>query len=494
MAKQDRIVSNWLALARSFNYDIKAGGAAMLARARELFANDPYTKKIVRSFKKGIVGPDGFVLRNKAGEWQSFGSEYKFIKDDLANGMINEAWYQYGVKKYCSVEEDETFRHYSGTLAQTVFVDGEVFIRKLAGKFNPYGFTTQLITSEQVDWKLIKSLPNGNFIIMGIEVTPYYKKIAYWVRKHSPKTEVDYGYTWTNNYDRIPADQMIHLFNKETVHQLRGITQLAPVGIRLKMLYQFEESALTKALASARIPGVISKQLNQNPLDGPGIQVDSKDGEDNWLLELEDGQYLKVKDGYEMKPMDSDYPHPLHKSFTDTNLHGVSAGVDMAYHTVASDYSQVNYTSSRTALLDERDGFKDSQSWFAENLLSPFFTAWLEMAIISGQLNLPITKLEKFDKPYWIGRRWDWVDPRNEAEANIIALQSFQKTFESVLAERGLDLDEQLQEVADEKQKFADKGLGDLYELLMTKYTAKDTGQPAPSNGNGKAYKELHYQ
>lgn len=489
MAQQNRLTNDWLAIARSFNYDIKAGGAAMLARGRELFQNDPYARKIVRSFKKGIVGPSGFVLRNKGGEWIRAGDDFKFVQDKVANAMINEAWRRWGKKKYSSIEGDETFRHFCGTLARTVFIDGEIFIKKLAGKkYNKFGFTTQLITSEYCDWRLSKKLPNGNWIVMGIEVTPGWKKVAYWFRKNNPYSEVQYSYNWSANYDRIPAEKIIHLFPKETAHQLRGITLFAPIGIRLKMLYGFEEGALIRSRASANIPWVLQHQ--KDALAPPGVTGDSKDSDGNIIQELEQGQIYKLDEGWEAKNLESDYPHAMHKSFTDVNLHGAAAGSDMAYSTVSSNYAGMNYTVSRTAQLDERDGWKDMQSWFAENLLSPIFTTWLEMAILSGQLNLPPNKMEKFDKPEWGGRGWKWVDPKKEAEANIIALQSFQKTFEQILTESGYDVEEQLDQIVSEKKLFEDRGLGDLYNLLMTKYVVQPDGlvdATSGNNGNGKA-------
>lgn len=492
MAKQNRLTNDWLAIARSFNFDIKAGGAAMLARGRELFQNDPYARKIVRSFKKGIVGPNGFVLRNKAGEWIRAGDEFKFVYDKVANAMINEAWWQWGIKKHCSIEGDETFRHYCGMLAQTVFIDGEVFIKKLSGKkYNKFGFTTQVITSEYVDWRLNKKLEGGNSIVMGIEVTPGWKKVAYWFRKNNPLAEVQYGYNWSANYDRISAEDIIHLFVKETAHQLRGITMFCAVGIRLKMLYGFEEAALVRTRATANVPWIVQRQ--KDALAPPSPTVDSKDKDGNMITELEQGQIYMPADGYEVKSMESDYPHPVHKAFTDVNLHGIAAGTDMAYSTVSSNYAGMNYTVSRTAQLDERDGWKDMQSWFAEQLLSPLFAPWLEMAILSGQLNLPAGKMEKFDKPEWGGRGWKWVDPKKEAEANIIALQSFQKTFEQILTESGYDLEEQLDQIVREKIAFEEKGLGDVYNLLMTKYVVKPDGiEPAaPEPTNGEANKKL---
>ena len=93
MAKMDRLTADWLSFVRDFNYDLKVGGSRLIARARELYQNDPYAKKLVTEKRKGIVGPKGFVLRNNAGEFGIQNGGYKFLKDNLANGIINEQWW-----------------------------------------------------------------------------------------------------------------------------------------------------------------------------------------------------------------------------------------------------------------------------------------------------------------------------------------------------------------------------------------------------------------
>ena len=499
MAKIDRLKADWLSFAKSYNYDISVGGSAMLARGRELFQNDPYARNIVRNFRNGIVGENGFTLRNKAGEWQQFGSEWKFVLDTVANSKINELWYRYGIEKCVSIEGDETTRSYFGTILNSVFTDGEVFIKKLKGKqYNKYGFTTQLITSEQVDWKLNKDLPSGNMIVMGVEVTPYWKKVAYWVRKHNPKTEMQTGYSWSTNYDRIDADKVIHLFKKETVHQLRGITQFAPVGVRLKMLYGIEEAALTRVRSVANIPWVfeeIPNALNGGTLAGVGQSADSSG---NQLIELEEGQTFQAPKGYQVKSMEADFPGGTFGPFVDGNLHGVSAGVGQGYASVSGNWNGYNYSVSRAAQQSEREEHKDNQSWFAEQCVNEIFTALLEMSLASGALSLPAGKFDKFNNPYWFGRRWQYANPKDEMESNILGLQSFQKTFEQILADQGLDLEEQLDQIVTEKKLFDGKGLTDLYNMLMTKYNVAPAQpvkeEPAGSNnGNGKAKHLMEY-
>ena len=497
MAQVDRLTADWVAFVRSFNFDIAAGGMRMLARARELFENDPYTKKLVGEKKKGIVGPKGFTLRNKAGEFIIQDGTLKFVKDKVANGIINEAFWQYSKNKYCTIEADETFRKHCGTLVQTVMVDGEVFIKKLPGaKHNEFGFTTQTITSEYCDWKLNRELPNGNFIVMGIEVTPGWKKVAYWFRKHNARTEVQYGYNWTRNYERITADKIIHLFIKETVHQLRGITLLAPAGIRLKMLYGFEEAALVNSRATANIPWAIEKQKDAMAPPDP-LQGQSKDSDGNIIEEIEKGQIYKVADGYTAKTLHGEYPHPLHPSFVKSNLRAVAGGSDIGYSTISGDYESVTWHSGKLEKQNEQDAFKEGQSWFEEDYLWEIFTSWLEMAMLAGKLKfpngklLPAEKFKKFNAPVFHGRTWEYTDPKKERESNIIALQTGEKTFEQLYAERGIDLEEQLDAMAEQREMFKSRGLDEIWNLIMTKYKVQDSSIDdivEGNNGNGKAH------
>ena len=70
-------------------------------------------------------------------------------------------------------------------------------------------------------------------------------------------------------------------------------------------------------------------------------------------------------------------------------LREVAAGVGVSYETLSRDYSQSNYSSSRLALLDDRDQWRVLQTWLIEKFLKPIFCDWLDHAVLSGRLNLP---------------------------------------------------------------------------------------------------------
>ena len=478
MAKVDRLTNDWLTQAKTLNADLRSSLSTMIARARDIATNDPYAKKFIRLVSKNLIGPDGFTLRNKAGDYR----DGKFTLDKLANRIIQDAWWEWGKPQFATVTGNTSFREFCRMAAQSCAIDGEVFIRILKGKnVNDYGITLQLIEADYVDEKMNYVLDNGNFIMMGIEVTPYRKPIAYHFKKVILDREL-YTSRTAYEYERVPADQVIHLFYREMPSQVRGLTWLAPSAIRLKMLMGYEEAALINARASADKHMVVQRK---DSMSGEFTGQD-KDADGNVVQDLEPGEVYQLPFGWEMASWDPKYPDAQHDAFAKINLMGISSGLDVSYHSLSSNVSDVNYTSSRTALLDERDTWKTMQAWFIETFVAPVFTQWLDMSMLTEMINLPYTKFEKFNQPFFYGRRWDWVDPQNEVQANILAHDNLHKPLAVILAERGMDLEETLEEFQLEKELLA------KYDVQIVK---KESAQQKPSNGNGKSNgkaKEYH--
>ena len=51
-------------------------------------------------------------------------------------------------------------------------------------------------------------------------------------------------------------------------------------------------------------------------------------------------------------------------------------------------------------------------------------TASPRYARLSGALNLPATKYDKFSAIEWKSRRWQWVGPLKDTQANVIAVDN----------------------------------------------------------------------
>ena len=84
---------------------------------------------------------------------------------------------------------------------------------------------------------------------------------------------------------------------------------------------------------------------------------------------------------------------------------------------------------------------------------------WLETNILNGTLNLPAAKLEKFNAPDWKPRRWAWVDPEKDINAQIKAVENHFKSKRQVIAESGGDIEDVYKDIKRDEELAEDVGL-----------------------------------
>jgi capsid protein len=67
-------------------------------------------------------------------------------------------------------------------------------------------------------------------------------------------------------------------------------------------------------------------------------------------------------------------------------------------------------------------------------------------ARLSGALNLPAAKYDKFSAIEWKPRRWQWVGPLKDTQANVIAVVNGFKSRQGIISEAGGDIEDVLDE------------------------------------------------
>jgi capsid protein len=123
-------------------------------------------------------------------------------------------------------------------------------------------------------------------------------------------------------------------------------------------------------------------------------------------------------------------------------LRGASAGMGISYNSLSSDLEGVNFSSIRQGVLEDRDWYKIITGWLTEHSHDDYFPEWLEMAIITGHVNLPILRFNKFNAPHWRGRGFSWVDPLKDTKANVEACNNYHTSPQKVCEEKGDELEE----------------------------------------------------
>jgi hypothetical protein len=149
------------------------------------------------------------------------------------------------------------------------------------------------------------------------------------------------------------------------------------------------------------------------------------------------------------------YPDAAVEPFIKAMLRGVAAGLGVAYHNLANDLENVNYSSARIGELDERDMWMGLQGFVCEHLHWPLYADWMPQQVLMGTLPFPAERLEQYMAVYFQGRRWAWVDPLKEVGAAIEAMNAKIKSRTRIAAEGGEDLEDIFEEIEQETKLAA---------------------------------------
>ena len=119
--------------------------------------------------------------------------------------------------------------------------------------------------------------------------------------------------------------------------------------------------------------------------------------------------------------------------------------------------SQVNYSSARQGMLQDRKTYAEWQAYLTDHLLRPVYAEWLRWIVLTRQLELPGYDLdpERYQEAVWIAPGQEWIDPKKEADANKVALDTHQTTLQRICAARGEDWRDVIRQRAKEKALLA---------------------------------------
>lgn len=456
------LLADWSGVEDSINQDLRGNLQTIRSRARNLAKNNDHVVRFLGLVRTNVVGPNGFKLQMDIKKLvRGDAGEYIWQQDNLANTLIETAWLDWSTSRECSMSGRHSFRSLCIQVMEYVVRDGEAIVRVVKDKSNPFGTRLQVIDPDALDETYSERLASGNLVVMGVEVDMFRRPIAYHFRKESQAMMLYGSQGYGGERVRIPAGEILHIFDQKFESQTRGLSWLVQSMVRLRMLHGYEIAAVVNARAGANKHGVWIPSI-----DAQGdVQYTGTNDNGNPVTESAPGENVVGKPGWQFEAYDPAYPNGEHKDFVKAVLRSISSGLGVNYNLLGNDLEGVNYTSLRAGALDERETWMLVQNWFAEQFLRPMFSIWLERALLLSKIgytsgsSLPVEKFEKFNRPVWIGRRWDWVDPLKDMEAIQLALQLGYTSLARELASRGEDVEETFAEIKWVKELAAKYGV-----------------------------------
>lgn len=440
-AASNRLTLDWARGGNtSANADLYRALDTLRARSRALCNDNAYARRFLGMVSANVVGGPGVLLQARV--YNAPGKP-----DEGANDAIESAWARWGARGTCDVTGRLSWRDLQTLVIKTVARDGEALIRRIRGSAanNDYGYALQVLDIDRLDTRLMRAPENGrNEIRMGVEIDAYGRAVAYWLRPYHPGDQWHVAQAQvTADHQRIPADEILHVYTADRPEALRGVPWLHAAMIQLQNLGGYEEAAVIAARVGASKMGFFTTPDGQ-----PGADGEDADGVP--FSEAEPGAFGVLPEGVAFTPFNPDYPHAMFAQFVSAALRGVASGLGVAYHALANDLDGVNFSSIRAGTLEERDQWIGLQAWFIDAFIEPVYQDWLTHALAFGRITLgngsplPVEKREKFSAHTWQPRRWQWVDPLKDMEASVLAIQNGLKAPQDVAAELGVDYEDVL--------------------------------------------------
>lgn len=499
-AQYDRLTEDWKSPLTTGDAEMRTRLRTLRGRARELERNDPITLRYLSRLQDNVYDHHGITFSSLAGEWRRDPKMKKlvYVIDEMDAAIIEQAYTEWRKDPFVS---GGMSLNEGGRLAlRSVARDGDMLVRKVVDNSNEFGCRLQLLEADMIDDmrnEVIRVADQGNGgrvlseVRMGVQVNGYMKPEGYWILKAHPGDQM-----WWNTDGYLSeyhgAADFIHPFKKQRITQVRDCTWLHGIMRDMHLLNQYDEAAIVAARVGAAKMGWFMRDYNE-PGDGyTGEQP--RDGDRSMDAEAGLIEDLSQVPGLKFQAWDPAYPHEQYPDFIKSRHRRIGAGLDMSYYALANDLTEVNFSSIRAGLLEDREHYKAVQTWWIYQFETPVFLFWLNIALASGSLKdpqtgtaLPYSKKKKFEAHKFRPRRWPWVDPEKDANAAVIAIdnrlksrsnvieETSQETFEDVIMEQAKE-----QEIAESHDVELPPAAGEVPEM------PEPDGDENESGGEGK--------
>lgn len=425
---------------------VERAGESLRLQARYLDENHDLARGVLNCLVNNVIGR-GITVEPQVKNPD--GSLAKKVNDQLL-----ELWEEW--VRFPEVTWEYHWNHMLRLLARCWFRDGEVLIKHIQGtsKSINHGtlvpYSLELIEADYLPFDLSDQKKR---IIHGVEKDTWRRPRAYYLYKEHPG---DLN-TMVTRQDtvRFAADRIVHLKIADRISQTRGVSVFASVLTRMEDIKDYELSERMAAKVAASICAYIRKNI-----DGP-MNAMTTDDSGNRLMKMQPGMIFdNLLPGEEVGMIDSNRPNTMLEQFRNGQLRAVAAGTCTSFSSIAKDYNGT-YSAQRQELVEQSVHYAVLRDYFIERCVRPIWEQFVEMAALSGQLDIPDGSINQrsLKKAGFQGPNMPWIDPKKEGEAEMIAVGAGFKSRAQVIRERGGNPQDVFEQIRQEREQEKEAGL-----------------------------------
>lgn len=402
-------------------------------RSRALYNNNPYARKAINTIALNVVGKGIRPAPQAQSQRQA--------------DRIKREWRAWANGTDCDFNGRSHFYALQLQAMRTMALSGECLIvrRRNASKTLP--FQLQVLEGDHLDANKnsvdMLSVTSGNqqggYTVQGVEFDEEGRRVAYWIYDRPPSNSVSKSL----NSKRIPAEDVIHLYEETRPGQVRGVPFLAASLLRLRDFDDYEDAQLMRQKVAASFSVFVTQDASPTGLANSSDEV---------LERIEPGIIERLAPG-EQVSFASPPPADGYEEYTRRVLQGIAAGSGASYEAVSGDLSKVNFSSGRMGWLE---AWKQAEHW-QHNVFIPLFCGrvwdWFNEALQQAGFSRSYIAAE------WTPQGRYMIDPAKEIKGITAGIASGLQSWSDAVRQQGSDPETMLEQMKEDARKLEQAGL-----------------------------------
>lgn len=441
--KRSRSTAGWMTPAvSSADSEARNSRNLMRERARDLVINNPYAKKAIQVLTNNTIG---------SGIRPSIPKTSGITK--VLEKKIMKAWRDWAETTACDFNGQLNIYGIMMQACRASFESGDGFIRIMRdGSNKSIPIKLQLLEADFLDQgRDGQPVGDSGYIVEGVEFNKNHQRVAYWMFERHP---ADYmPFTSNLNSVRVPAEEIVHVYEILRPGQVRGIPRGVSAFTRLKNLDDYEDAQLIRQ----KLAACFSVFITRNEVTFKEEYKNEKEGIPAMGEKLTPGmiEYLNLGEKVEFAnpPGTTGYDE-----YTRAMLRSIAIAFGVTYESLTGDLTGVNFSSGRMGWLEMHREITNLQDMtFIPQMCHPLWVAFI------SAFNVGVATVRAdLVNANWTPPKREMIDPVKEAQGMQLLMRMGVMSTAEAIRMLGGDPEGVFAEIVEE-QKRADAA-GAMFE------------------------------